>query len=296
LIYRISHSTRYLYSDIVEQCNSLAHLLPRNTFFQRCNSSIIYVDPIPVIGTDRTDYFGNPTFHFAVQAPHSVLEVRAESEVEILGQRQNLSLDFGASCNDVKAMLGNIEPEANLLAREFLLNSPIVHTTEQLADYARPCFAGERPFFSCVRDLTARIYDDFTYDPRFTEVATPLEAVFEHRRGVCQDFAHLAIGCLRSLGYPARYVSGYLETTPPPGTPRLEGADASHAWFSAYSPAEGWADFDPTNNLMAMEQHITTAWGRDYTDVTPLKGSVLGGGAGHSLEVAVDVVRLPAAG
>jgi len=125
-------------------------------------------------------------------------------------------------------------------------------------------------------------------------VATPLADVLQHRRGVCQDFAHLAIGSLRSLGYPARYVSGYLETQPPPGTPRLEGADASHAWFSAYSPVEGWADFDPTNNLLAAEQHITTAWGRDYSDVTPLKGTVLGGGTGHSLQVAVDVKRLDA--
>jgi len=293
VIYRIRHNTRYLYSDTVEQCNSLAHLLPRNTFFQHCNSAVIYVNPVPVIGTDRTDYFGNPVFHFAVQTPHSVLEVTAESEVEILGQRQNLSLDFGASCDDVRAMLMNPEWEENLRAREFLLNSPMVRATEQLAEYARPSFAGDRPFFSCVRDLTARIHADFTYDPRFTEVATPLEEVLAHRRGVCQDFAHLAIGCLRSLGFPARYVSGYLETLPPPGAPRLEGADASHAWFSAYSPTEGWADFDPTNNLMALEQHITTAWGRDYTDVTPLKGSVLGGGAGHSLEVAVDVVRAP---
>jgi len=250
------------------------------------------VDPAPVIGTDRTDYFGNPTYHFAVQIPHSVLEVRAESEVEVFGQRQSLSLDFGASCDDVRAMLMNHDPEDNLLAREYLLNSPMVRATGQLAEYGGPSFVGDRPFFSCVRDLTARIYRDFTYDPRFTEVATPLEDVLGHRRGVCQDFAHLAIGCLRSLGFPARYVSGYLETVPAPGTPRLEGADASHAWFSAYSPAEGWADFDPTNNLMAMEQHITTAWGRDYTDVTPLKGSVLGGGDGHSLEVAVDVVRV----
>ncbi len=292
--YRVRHSTRYLYLDTVSQCYSLAHLLPRNTFFQRCNRAFIQVDPLPAVGADRTDYFGNHTYHFSVQAPHTVLEVTAESEVEITARRQSLSLDIGASCADVRSMLYDTAFEENIKAREFVLDSPMVQRGSALAAYAAPSFSDERPFFSCVRELTERIYQDFAYDPRFTEVATPLEEVLEHRRGVCQDFAHLAIGCLRSLGYPARYVSGYLETAPPPGSPRLEGADASHAWFSAYSPAEGWADFDPTNNLLAMEQHITTAWGRDYADVTPLKGSVLGGGEGHSLEVAVDVERLDA--
>ena len=290
--YRIRHTTRYLYQDQVSQCYSVAHLLPRNTFFQRCNLAAIQVDPLPAVGADRTDYFGNHIYHFSVQQPHQVLEVTAESEVEMLDARQSLSLDFGPTCAEVRAQLYSLDQEENLRAREFLLDSPMVVATPTLADYARPSFAEDRPFFSCVQELTRRIFEEFTYDPRFTEVATPLEQVLEHRRGVCQDFAHLAIGCLRSLGFPARYVSGYLETLPPPGEIKLEGSDASHAWFSAYSPAEGWADFDPTNNLMALDQHITTAWGRDYADVTPLKGSVLGGGAGHSLEVAVDVTRI----
>ncbi len=293
MIYRVSHTTRYRYSAPVDQCVSLAHLLPRNTSFQRCNSAVINVDPAPVVGTQRYDYFGNSTYHFTVQAQHTVLEVTAQSDVEVTGQRQSLALDFGATCADVRALLPDVSVAENVRAREFLLNSPMVRRDTRLAEYAAPSFQEDRPFFSCVRDLTTRIFADFTYDPRFTEVATPLETVLEHRRGVCQDFAHLAIGCLRSLGFPARYISGYLETTPPPGTEKLTGADASHAWFSAYSPTEGWADFDPTNNLMALEQHITTAWGRDYTDVTPLKGSVLGGGDGHSLDVAVNVERLP---
>ena len=202
MIYRVTHRTRYVYDDTVTQCYSLAHLLPRNTFFQRCNSAFIQVDPLPAIGTDRTDYFGNHTYHFSVQFPHTVLEVTASSEVEILSQRQSLSLDFGATCADVRFMLYSPDNEENVRAREFLLNSPKVQASPALADYARPSFSDERPFFSCVRDLTERIYRDFTYDPRFTEVATPLEEVLQHRRGVCQDFAHLAIGCLRSLGYP----------------------------------------------------------------------------------------------
>ncbi len=294
MIYRVRHTTRYLYQEAVSQCHSVAHLLPRNTFFQRCNNARIIVNPLPGTGADRTDYFGNHTYHFAVQVPHTTLEITAESEVEILAQRQSMSLDFGATCADARNLLPDLGQQENVRAREFTLNSPLIQAGPELASYAAPCFVDDRPFFSCVRDLTRRIFEDFTYDPRFTDVATPLADVLQHRRGVCQDFAHLAIGCLRSLGYPARYVSGYLETQPPPGTPRLEGADASHAWFSAYSPVEGWADFDPTNNLLAAEQHITTAWGRDYSDVTPLKGTVLGGGTGHSLQVAVDVQRLDA--
>ncbi len=290
--YRIRHRTRYDYRDQVSQCYSLAHLLPRNTHFQRCNRSAITVEPLPAVSAEREDYFGNRSFHFAVQAPHRVLEVTVESEVEILAQRQSLSLDFGASCADVRAMLSNLEPEENIRAREFLLDSPRIARSQALADYARDCFNDDAPFFSCVRNFTSKIFNEFEFDPRATEVATPLQTVIEQRKGVCQDFAHLAIGCLRSLGYPARYVSGYLETLPPPGSPRLEGADASHAWFAVYSPTEGWADFDPTNDRMAAEQHVTTAWGRDYTDVTPLKGSVIGGGIGQQLHVAVDVERL----
>tara|TARA_R110002049_G_scaffold48141_2_gene138947 strand:- start:10816 stop:11706 length:891 start_codon:yes stop_codon:yes gene_type:complete len=291
VIYRIRHHTRYLYSTNVSQCYSLAHLLPRNTFYQRCTNAVIRVEPQPATAADRTDYFGNRSYHFSIQQPHSILDVTAESEIEMFAQRQSLSLDFGATCADARAMLTTTINDENTSAREFLLDSPMVAASAALAEYAQSSFADERPFLSCVRDLTARIYRDFTYDPRSTEITTPLKEVLQFRRGVCQDFAHLAIGCLRSLGFPARYVSGYLETSPPAGAQRLQGADESHAWFAAYSPAEGWADFDPTNNLMAMERHITTAWGRDYSDVTPLKGSIIGGG-GHTLQISVDVQRL----
>jgi transglutaminase-like putative cysteine protease len=224
-----------------------------------------------------------------------VLQVTAVSEVDILGERQNLSLDFGASCREVRAMLTDRSREENLIAREFTLDSPMVQVSPELVDFARGSFAEDHAFLGCVRDLTERIYREFTYDPHHTDVATPLVDVIRHRRGVCQDFAHLAIGCLRAMGFAARYVSGYLETLPPPGQPKLEGSDASHAWFSVYSPTEGWCDFDPTNNLLASQQHITTAWGRDYSDVTPVKGTILGGGASHGLEVEVDVHRLEGA-
>lgn len=291
MIYSIRHSTRYLYLDTVSQCYSLAHLLPRNTTHQRCKRAFIGVDPLPAIGTDRTDYFGNHSYHFTVQAPHTTLEVTAESEVELL-QYALPALDSGSTCAQAHAPMPESDDLENLQAREFVLDSPLVHAHQALADYARQSFSDERPFLACVRDLSERIYRDFTYDPHSTHVATPLQTVLQQQRGVCQDFAHLAIGCLRSLGYPARYVSGYLETEPPPGETKLEGSDASHAWFAAYSPGAGWVDFDPTNNTLAMDRHITTAWGRDYSDVTPLKGSVLGGGDGHQLEVSVDVRRL----
>jgi transglutaminase-like putative cysteine protease len=292
LKYRIRHTTRYIYPESVNQCYSIAHLLPRNTNSQRCASAGIRVNPPPFEGIDRIDYFGNRTYHYSLQTPHRLLEVEAISEVEVLAQRQSLSLDFGPTCKDVRIALSDLRNEENVQAREFALNSSLIKTSDALAGYARCSFDDMRPFFSSVRELTERIYQDFTYDPHSTNVSTPLSEVLEKKRGVCQDFAHLAIGCLRSLGFCARYVSGYLETLPAPGTKKLVGADASHAWFSAYSPADGWLDFDPTNNLMAAEQHITTAWGRDYSDVAPLKGSVLGGGSKHSLEVEVDVERL----
>jgi len=167
----------------------------------------------------------------------------------------------------------------------------MIKTASSLHEYARSSFASNRPLLSAVRELTERIYTDFTYDPESTSIATPLDEVLQNKRGVCQDFAHLAIGCLRSLGFPARYVSGYLETLPPPGQEKLVGSDASHAWFAVFSPGEGWFEFDPTNNNMPAEHHITTAWGRDYGDVSPLKGVFFDGGKSQKLTVSVDVSR-----
>ncbi len=290
--YRVRHTTRYHYPQDVIQCHSLTHLLPRSTHHQRCLDAIIDVQPQPAQGNHRTDYFGNHSFHFTVQHPHQVLEVTALSTVEVEDLRPSMSLDFGITCAQVRnAMISNRDLPT-IEAREYMLNSPLVGLSSELADYAGPSFDDNRPLLSAVRELVDRIYQDFTYDPKFSSVSTPVSEVFAHRRGVCQDFAHLSIGCLRSLGFPARYVSGYLETLPPPGASKLVGADASHAWFAVYSPEEGWYDFDPTNNKLAAEQHITTAWGRDYADVTPMKGTVFGGGKHHRVEVEVDVERL----
>lgn len=187
------------------------------------------------------------------------------------------------------ALAADLRPEV-VEARQFRLDSPLVATSPALAAFAQPSFSPGRPLLDSVHDLNRRIHAAFTYDQEVTTISTPLSEVLAQQRGVCQDFAHLAIGCLRSLGLPARYVSGYVESLPPPGQPRLRGADASHAWFAVFDPEQGWVDFDPTNDQIVTDHHVTTAWGRDYADVTPLKGIVFGGGA-HQLEVAVEIVR-----
>jgi transglutaminase-like putative cysteine protease len=180
------------------------------------------------------------------------------------------------------------QPEASD-ARQYRAPSRLVPASADLADYAAPSFVAGRPLVDVAVDLASRIYQDFVYQPGFTSVTTPVLDVLHHRRGVCQDFAHLAVGCLRAMGLAARYVSGYIETVAPKGQPRLVGADASHAWFSVYLPGWGWIDVDPTNDQLVSESYVTTAWGRDYWDVSPLRGSVEGGGGSHTLEVAVDV-------
>lgn len=294
MIYRVSHRTRYCYQRPVSQCHNRAHLLPRDTPRQRCLDTRIEVQPVPASAAERRDYFGNRMYLFAVESSHQELEVRVISRVEVDERGDEPALEFGVTCAEARRQLQEEALEEHLLAREFLLGSPMIRIADRLRDYAAPSFEGARPLLSAVRELTGRIFRDFAYDRNVTTVATPIEEVFDSRRGVCQDFAHLAIGCLRSLGFPARYLSGYVETMPAPGSARLVGADASHAWFSVYAPGEGWVDFDPTNDNMPSARHITTAWGRDYSDVTPLRGVIFDGGDAPEMTVAVDVERVPA--
>lgn len=292
--YRIRHITQYDYAEAVSLGYNRAHLLLRDTPHQRCLKSDTHITPLPATAQQREDYFGNRTYHFTLENAHKSLTIDVISEVEVeppFGGR-DYDLDLSVTCANARELLTNSSHDELILAREFLLNSPMIKASSELADYAMPLFQDDTPLLSAVRSLTEKIFQDFTYDPEFTTLATPLSEVMAHKRGVCQDFAHLAIGCLRSLGFPARYVSGYLETLPPPGQEKLVGADASHAWFSVLSPGEGWYDFDPTNNNMPAEQHITTAIGRDYTDVTPLRGVIFDGGGGQTLNVSVDVSRL----
>jgi transglutaminase-like putative cysteine protease len=290
--FRIRHSTRYAYAHRVTQCYNLANVVPRNTARQRCISNRIVVSPHPAVTRKRTDYFGNEAYHFEIQKTHKELVITSESEIQIDDLDRELNLDLGVSYQEALDYLATTLNPETIEAREFLLNSPMVECSEALADYARPSFEPDRSLKSCVSDLTSRIFTDFAYDPHFTTVATPLAEVLEHKRGVCQDFAHLQVGCLRSIGIPAKYVSGYIETLPAPGEKKLVGADATHAWIAYFSPNEGWVEFDPTNDKPANSQHIVTALGRDYYDVTPVKGVIFGGGEAPILSVSVDVSRL----
>ncbi len=300
--YRITHTTTYNYSQAVGLCQNQARLQPRNFWRQYCGHSHFEIEPTPKDYRELLDYFGNRLAYFAIQQPHKQLVVTAISEVSLFPGRQRHELLPQSTWQQVRDYfqessgqeLSKQQTQALLEARQYILDSPMVTATPDLADYARPSFQADRPLLEVVTDLMQRIYSDFTYDPASTTIATPLLEVLAQRRGVCQDFAHLAIGCLRSFGIPARYVSGYLETVPALGKPRLVGVDASHAWFAVYIPDIGWLDFDPTNNKMPHDQHITLAWGRDYADVTPLKGIAFGGGQ-HSLSVSVDVLRLHSA-
>jgi transglutaminase-like putative cysteine protease len=189
---------------------------------------------------------------------------------------------------DVARSLPTDYTSAGLGAYQFTFESPRIRIRPEFAAYALESFTPKRPMLEALLDLTTRIHRDFRFDSKVTNVRTPPEDVFRKRRGVCQDFAHVQIACLRSLNLPARYVSGYLRTYPPPGRPRLVGADASHAWVSSYCPGVGWVDLDPTNNVVPSDGHVTLAWGRDYGDVSPLRGLILGGGA-HTVKVSVDV-------
>lgn len=290
--YKVIHTTKYKYASRVTHCYNLANLVPRNTTRQKTLNSRIVVSPQPIQTNKRVDYFGNQSYHFEIQTAHNQLSITAESQIEIQDTCSDLNLDLGMNYGDALNYLQRTHTVEVIKAKEFILDSPMIKANEALADYARPSFSPNRPLNSCVAELTKRIYEDFTYTPGFTTIATPLSEVLEHKRGVCQDFAHLEVACLRAMGIPAKYVSGYMETLPPPGQEKLVGADATHAWVAYFSPEEGWIEYDPTNDVRASNQHIVTAEGRDYYDVTPVKGVIFGGGKGPILEVSVDVSRM----
>jgi len=290
--YRVIHKTIYRYQGTVSQCQNEAYLTLRDTPLQRCHKSELWISPRPATQYERKDFFGNRVSYFAVQTPHTVLTVNAISDVDIRHPGSVPLPEHSPPWEAVRDALEQGSDEDCLAARPFTLESPFISLShEAIRQYALISFTPKRPIMAAARALMTRIFHEFTYDPHFSTIVTPLSDVLEHRRGVCQDFAHLGIACIRSLGLPARYVSGYLETLPPPGEPKLRGADASHAWLALYVPEWGWMDLDPTNNQIPGEQHITTAYGRDYGDVTPLKGVIFGGG-GHTLEVSVDVERM----
>ena len=287
--YRITHTTSYLYEGLVSLCHNEARLTPRTFPWQNCTASQFTTTPLPSIMRDRDDLFGNRVRYFAVQEPHEKLTITVASEVSLSAPPEEADTSASQPWEKVVSFLRQQLVSSESDARTFTLPSPLVPIGEPFAAYARPSFSEERPMLEAVERLMNRIDEDFLFVSGATTIATPLTEVLMHKRGVCQDFAQLMIACLRSLGLAARYVSGYLETLPPPGQERLVGADASHAWLEVFDPDAGWQGFDPTNNLRPSEKHIVLSMGRDFSDVTPLKGIMMGSGR-HELEVTVDVM------
>jgi transglutaminase-like putative cysteine protease len=288
--YRVVHHTRYDYSQPVSLAHSEARLQPRATPSQACLQSEVVIEPAPAERAVREDVFGNQVLYFALQAPHDALVVTASSEIEVAPPLAPGQAASPAWEEARRILRGSADAETRL-ARQFAVDSPSAPALAAARDFAQASFTPGRPLLEAVEDLSRRIHREFTFDPESTTVATPVSEVLAQRHGVCQDFAHLALSCLRALGLPGRYVSGYLETLPPAGQPRLQGADVSHAWFAVFVPEVGWVDFDPTNDVQPTDRHVTTAWGRDYGDVAPLKGIIFGGGP-HTLEVSVDMERV----
>ena len=285
--YRIRHTTHYVYSDLVAIAHNAARLIPRDGPQQQAHSTRFVVEPSPSFMLRERDYFGNRVNLFAFDEPHLEFSLTAHSEVTV--RRPNLPQPDQTPPWE-QCLAANLDPgiAEQFDALQYVFESPHVTFADELRAYAGESFVPGRPILEAALDLTRRIHADFRYEPGVTTIATPVSKVFQARHGVCQDFAHLQIACLRSLGLSARYVSGYLLTRPPPGQEKLIGADASHAWVSIYCPNHGFVDLDPTNNTTVGTEHTTLAWGRDFADVSPLKGVVLGGGA-HTIDVAVDV-------
>jgi transglutaminase-like putative cysteine protease len=287
--YEVVHSTRYTYESEVSASFGQVHLMPRDLPGQECRASAVRIEPEPADYRERTDFFGNRAAYFSIRQPHTRLTVTSTSRVEV---DRPVSRPPGPAWEQVRERLAAAATDGELDARQFVLESPLVSVSAAVERYAAPSFGPDRPLLEVAADLSARIHAGFSYRPGSTSVTTGLDEVIEGAQGVCQDFAQLAVGCFRSRGLAARYVSGYLETRPPPGRPRRQGADVSHAWASVFVPEEGWVDFDPTNDTFVGDRYVVTAWGRDYSDVPPLKGVIFTEGTGHEQEVTVDVVPL----
>ena len=288
--YRVRHSTTYVYSEMVLLCHNEIHLAPRNAAHQSRGSMRIEIVPEPAVRADHVDYFGNNVTYFTVQERHQKLSVTASSEVDVASSSPAFP-GLTPPWEDVRESLTGENIHKHFDAIQFLNESKYVKRRHELGEYALKSFTPGRPVFEAAMGLTGRIHADFKYDATATDIHTSVSEVFDMKRGVCQDFAHLELSCLRSLGLAARYVSGYLMTTPPPGEKKLAGADSSHAWVSFYCPGFGWIDMDPTNNIVPGDKHVLLAWGRDFADVSPIKGIILGGRE-HSIQVSVDVAPI----
>ncbi len=291
--FSVKHSTKYTYNAFVSFCHNIATIKPRNSQGQTLLSYNLHVDPNPEDISSRIDFFGNNITRFSIQEPHKELHVIAESIIDRSYDSVRESF-FSEACKKITLKeaydaLNTTNDPVILEAKQYMLASIFIRNiSSAMKDYALVSFQENRSVFEATNELMNRIYTDFSFVSGFTTISTPLNEVMEEKKGVCQDFAQIAIACLRSIGLPARYMSGYIETIPPPGKKKLIGADASHAWFAVFIPGFGWVDFDPTNNQVPGDQHIVIGWGRDYYDVPPLKGVLFGAGK-SKLDVTVDI-------
>ncbi len=292
MTYEVTHRTSYEYESVVSASYGMVYLLPRDTSAQRVLDVRVDITPEPDSYRERTDFFGNRVANFSVLDAHTELTVTTTSVVDV-AVRLLPAFGTGPSWESAAALVWESEDPEVIDTRQFLLESPVVPMSPAVRAFAAESFVAGRHLIDVLGDLMARIFRGFEYKSGVTDLDTTPEDLLGLRRGVCQDFAHFQIACLRSFGIPARYVSGYLETLPPPGKERLIGADVSHAWLSAYLPTLGWVDVDPTNNVFVGERHICTAWGRDYADVSPLRGVIFTEAKTNTMTVSVDVLNLP---
>lgn len=293
--FRIVHRTTYRYGLPMADGYTVAHLLPRDTPWQRVLSRDLRVSPTPDEREDFQDRFGNDVVRLGVHQRHGALEVVSRSEVEVAPTPawDAPGTPPDAPWDDVARAVATARDDRALAVAPFAAHTSATPSLDVLDALGHDAFVPGRPLIDTLRHLSHQLYSDLQFDSAATDVSTPLDVVVAERRGVCQDFAHLMLAICRRRGLAARYVSGYLETDPPPGQPKMAGADASHAWCSVWSPVHGWIDVDPTNDQLPPQRHVTVAWGRDYFDVTPVRGVVLGPACTQELEVGVDVVALP---
>ena len=287
--YQVLHKTEFAYARPVASSYQLLHLTPRDTVNQRVLSTNLTVDPIPASFLQRADYFGNTVTDLVIRTEHDSLTITNEASI-VVESTENILLDLSPPWELVAEMVAQPQTDDAWDAGRFCFPSPQV-TLEHARTYIEPIMAPGKPLLRLAMELTQRIYEDFEYQGGVTDVYTPVPEVLGARQGVCQDFAHIGIACLRAFGLPARYISGYLLNQPISEKPRLTGADASHAWLSLWCPEFGWVDFDPTNNMRAQNEHIVLGWGRDYSDVSPTRGFIHGGGT-QQLTVSVDVLPI----
>jgi transglutaminase-like putative cysteine protease len=284
--YRVRHSTTYVYRSPVDLATHMVHLSPRAMAHQRILATTLAAEPAPVRSTEAVDHFGNRVTWMFLDLPHERFEVTMEAVVDVGFPPPPVAAETPPWEEVAAAARAG---GAAWQAAEYTFDSPMVAHEPAAGTYAAPSFPPGRPVLEGVRDLTSRIRREFAFRAGVTTISTPVSKVLQLRAGVCQDFTHLMIAGLRCLGLPARYVSGYIRTKPPPGQIRRRGADQSHAWVGAWlGPEHGWVDFDPTNDLIVSDEHVVLGWGRDFGDVSPLRGVILGGGK-HSLLVSVDL-------